>query len=312
MGVSGELNWDLGSAKLTSITAWRDNTIVAGNDVDYTGIDIVYEPGTEGNLTDFKQFSEELRLAGKDGPLDWLVGGFFSSEILTSNTAICAGNDFDLYVGGVSSASIGTNPPNFLVIPGFTGQPPGGTFIPGVSGEQDFYHQTSKSYAFFTNETYNITQGLDLTAGLRFTSEKKTADSNYVDPDGGSGCGRLLDFSGGRGAEPRKPPIPVSDRLRVLDGVQSVLRRTIDRPILKRGQPVGHGQAVLSLQRGRHGIPVVGERLQGRRLQPGPGDLGHGTGGSLDAEFRHRVSAGNRGILRDRAQEHAGRPDRCA
>jgi len=97
-----------------------------------------------------------------------------------------------LYVGGVASASVGTNPPNFLEIPGFTGQPPGGTFIPGVSGEQDFYHQTSKSYAFFTNETYNIAQGLDLTAGLRYTSEKKTADSNYVDPDGGSGCGRLL------------------------------------------------------------------------------------------------------------------------
>jgi iron complex outermembrane recepter protein len=192
MGISGELNWDFGPAKLTSITAWRDNTIVAGNDVDYSGIDIVQEPSNEGNQTDFKQASEEIRLAGKSGPLDWLVGGFFSSEILTSNTAIYAGNDFDLYVGGVASASVGTNPPNFLEIPGFTGQPPGSTFIPGVSGEQDFYHQTSKSYAFFTNETYNIAQGLDLTAGLRYTSEKKTADSNYVDPDGGSGCGRLL------------------------------------------------------------------------------------------------------------------------
>jgi iron complex outermembrane receptor protein len=191
-GISGELNWDLGGAKLTSITAWRDNTIVAGNDVDYSGIDIVQEPANEGNQTDFKQVSEEIRLAGKSGPLDWLVGGFYSNEILTSNTAIYAGNDFDLYVGGVASASIGTSPPNFLEIPGYTGQPPGGTFIPGVSGEQDFYHQTSKSYAFFTNETYNIAQGLDLTAGLRYTSEKKTADSNYVDPDGGSGCGRLL------------------------------------------------------------------------------------------------------------------------
>jgi iron complex outermembrane recepter protein len=192
MGISGELDWDLGFAKLTSITAWRDNTIISGNDVDYTGIDILQQPGNEGNQTDFKQTSEELRLAGKNGPLDWLVGGFFSSEILTSNTAIYAGSAWDLYVGGLSSASVGTNPPNFLLIPGFTGQPPGSTFIPGVSGEQDFYHQTSKSYAFFTNETYNITQGLDLTAGLRYTSEKKTAISNYVSPDGGSGCGRLL------------------------------------------------------------------------------------------------------------------------
>jgi iron complex outermembrane recepter protein len=191
-GISGQLDWDLGFAKLTSITAWRDNTIISGNDVDYTGIDILQQPGNEGNQTDFKQTSEELRLAGKNGPLDWLVGGFFSSEILTSNTAIYAGNAWDLYISGLASASVGTTPPNFLLIPGFTGQPPGSTFIPGVSGEQDFYHQTSKSYAFFTNETYNITQGLDLTAGLRYTSEKKSATSNYVDPDGGSGCGRLL------------------------------------------------------------------------------------------------------------------------
>jgi iron complex outermembrane recepter protein len=204
MGISGELNWDLGPAKLTSITAWRDNTIVAGNDVDYTGADIVQEPSNEGNQTDFKQASEEIRLAGKSGPLDWLVGGFFSSEILTTNTAIYAGNDFDLYVGGVASASVGTNPPNFLLIPGFTGNPPGGTFVPGVSGEADYYHQTAKSYAFFTNETYNISQGLDLTAGLRYTSEKKTADSNYVDPDGGAGCGQLLG-SAAAGLPPTDP-----------------------------------------------------------------------------------------------------------
>ena len=202
-GISGELNWDFGSTKFTSITAWRDNTIVAGNDVDYSGVDIVLQPANEGNQTDFKQLSEELRLAGKNGALDWLVGAFFSSEILTSNTAIYAGNDFDLYVGGVSSASVGAL--NFLEIPGFTGQPPGGTFIPGVSGEQDFYHQTAKSYAFFTNETYNIAQGLDLTAGLRFTEEKKNADSNYVDPDGGSGCGRLLTSPGVAALNPASP-----------------------------------------------------------------------------------------------------------
>jgi iron complex outermembrane receptor protein len=191
LGISGELDWDLGIGKLTSITAWRDNTIISGNDVDYSGIDILQQPGNEGNQTDFKQASEEIRFAGKNGPLDWLVGGFFSSEILTSNTAIYAGSAWDLYISGLASASVGTNPPNFLLIPGFTGQPPGSTFIPGVSGEADFYHQTSKSYAFFTNETYNLAQGLDLTAGLRYTSEKKTAISNYVDPDGGSACGRL-------------------------------------------------------------------------------------------------------------------------
>jgi iron complex outermembrane receptor protein len=187
VGISAELNWDLGFAKFTSITAWRDNTIVAGNDVDYTGIDIVQEPATQGNMTDFKQASEEIRLAGKSGALDWLVGGFFASEILDTNTAIFAGNAFDLYLSGVATA--GTDFPLTFQL---TGSPPGTLFKPGVSGEADWYHQTSKSYAFFTNETYNITQGLDLTAGLRFTSEKKSADANFYNPDGGSACGQLL------------------------------------------------------------------------------------------------------------------------
>jgi outer membrane receptor protein involved in Fe transport len=190
MGISGQLDWDLGFGGLTSISAWRDNTLIAGNDVDYTSVDIVQEPATQRNLVDFKQASEEIRLAGKDGPLNWLVGGFFSSEVLVSNTAIYAGNDFDLYLSGVSSAAVG--PPNFLLTTGLTGKPPGSLFIPGVSGEADWYHETSKSYAFFTNETYNITQGLDVTGGVRFTSTKKTAESNYVSPDGGSACGQLL------------------------------------------------------------------------------------------------------------------------
>ncbi len=190
MGVSGQLDWDLGFGKLTSISAWRDNTLIAGNDVDYTAVDIVQEPANEGNMVDFKQVSEEIRLAGKDGPLNWLFGGFFSNEILVSNTAIYAGTDFDLYLSGLSSASIG--PPNFLLTTELTGKPPGSLFVPGVSGEADWYHETSKSYALFTNETYNITQGLDLTGGVRYTSTMKTADSNYVSPDGGSACGQLL------------------------------------------------------------------------------------------------------------------------
>jgi len=203
MGVSGELNWQLGGATLTSITAWRDNTIVAGNDTDYTSIDVLYEPGSNGNLTDFKQFSQELRLAGKKGPLAWLVGGFFASEILTNNQALWAGNDFDLYLGGLASASAG--PPNFLLIPELSGKPPGATFVPGVAGYADSFRQTSKSFAFFSNETYSITPALDLTAGFRYTHEKKTTTSNYNDTDGGAGCGSLLTSPGLGALSPASP-----------------------------------------------------------------------------------------------------------
>jgi iron complex outermembrane recepter protein len=189
-GISAQFDWNFGPAKLTSITAWRDWTLINGNDTDYTAVDILFEPATNGNLTDFKQASEELRLAGKAGPLDWLVGGFFADEILTSNQTLWAGNDMDLYLGGLASASVGT--PNFLLIPGFTGKPPGETFIPGVSGYSDVFHQTAKSSALFSNETFAITEALSVTGGFRFTHEQKSMDSNYDDTDGGSACGSLL------------------------------------------------------------------------------------------------------------------------
>src|SRR6202020_2589828 len=106
MGVSGEVNWNLGFGKLTSITAWRDNSVAGGNDVDYTGIDLFsYPDDGNANSTDFKQFSEELRLAGKEGPLNWLVGAFFSNEILSTRTLADIGNQFEPYISAVASES---------------------------------------------------------------------------------------------------------------------------------------------------------------------------------------------------------------
>jgi outer membrane receptor protein involved in Fe transport len=203
MGVSGQLDWTFGDATLTSITAWRDNTIIAGNDTDYTAVDLLYEPATGGNQTDFKQFSQELRLAGKAGGFNWLVGGFFASELLTSTQTLWAGNDFDLYLGGLSSASVGA--PNFLLVPELAGKLPGQTFIPGVAGYADAFHQKSRSYALFSDETYAIGDALSVTAGFRYTREKKTLSSNYHDTDGGAGCGSLLGSPGVAAMNPTSP-----------------------------------------------------------------------------------------------------------
>jgi iron complex outermembrane recepter protein len=197
-GFSAQLDWNLGFGKFTSITGWRDNTLEAGNDTDYTAIDLLWEPDTKANETDFKQFSEELRLAGKEGALDWLVGGFFANETLTSNQTLWAGKDLDLYLSGVVGAAGGlpnpfAAPPLGLpLLTELTGQPPGSLLVPGVAGYSDSFRQTSKSFAFFSSETYTITQGLDLTGGVRYTHEKKDLASNYNDTDGGAGCGQIL------------------------------------------------------------------------------------------------------------------------
>jgi iron complex outermembrane receptor protein len=194
MGISGELNWNVGFGKLTSITAWRDNTVAGGNDVDYTGIDLLSFPDDgNANSTDFKQFSEELRLAGKAGSLNWLVGGFFNNEILSTRTLGAIGDQFETYISAVASASIG-QPFNPLLVSQLTGNAPGATFF--GTGYNDSYQQTARSFALFTNETWNITQGLDLTVGLRGTEEKKTATASFNSKGGGPGCSALLGAPG--------------------------------------------------------------------------------------------------------------------
>jgi iron complex outermembrane recepter protein len=205
-GFSAQLDWNLGPAQLTSISAWRDNTVAAGNDPDYSDAALVQEPAN-GNVTDFKQMSEELRLAGKTDRLNWLIGAFADKELLNLTSTILADNQFDLYLGATASAAAGVSPPNFLLLPELTGNLPGQTFIPGVSGQADAYEQTEKSYAFFTNETYALTEHLDLTAGLRYTYESKDDTADYNSPDGGSACAQLL------GAPPPSAALPYSQAL---------------------------------------------------------------------------------------------------
>jgi iron complex outermembrane receptor protein len=205
MGISGELNWNLGFGKLTSITAWRDNTVAGGNDVDYTGIDLLSFPDNgNANSTDFKQFSEELRLAGKVDSLNWLVGGFFNNEILTTRTLGQTGDQFETYISAVASVA-STGAVNPLLVSQLTGDAPGATFF--GTGYNDGYQQTARSFALFTNETWTITQGLDLTVGLRGTEEKKTATASYNSIGGGPGCGALLANAGAVGSQPQPAPL---------------------------------------------------------------------------------------------------------
>src|SRR5436305_13293099 len=83
MGVSGQVDYDLGAATLTSITAYRHYYADQGGDIDYSTVDILYRsPG--GATRRFNTFSQELRLNGNafNNRLDWLVGAYYANEDL--------------------------------------------------------------------------------------------------------------------------------------------------------------------------------------------------------------------------------------
>ena len=98
-GVSGEVVYDFGGAELTSISAYRFNDYVRGQDADFNNLDILFRDGSGGAANRFKTLTQELRLQGEafGGRLDWLVGGYFANEKLRVDDNLAYGNDYSRY-----------------------------------------------------------------------------------------------------------------------------------------------------------------------------------------------------------------------
>lgn len=141
--VSGTIDYDLDFADLTSITSYQ----YSKSDL-FTDISAVYVPllplfgvdaggaGTR-SYNETEKFTQEIRLASKqDQSLQWLLGAFYTYEDSTLFQAI---DTFD---------------PNLVKLAFNLGQ----VEIPS----------TYQEYAVFGNVTYNLTDKLNVTGGLRY------------------------------------------------------------------------------------------------------------------------------------------------
>ena len=184
-GVSGELNWNLAGAKLTTITAMRNWQSSYGQDPDFSGADIVYIPGDGSNFNEFETFTHETRITGEAGWVNWLFGVYYADEDLTRNSVIRFGTEqetfFSLHRVGDSAASFRGALNAFYAhdvgIPVFTGN----------LGDDDHYEQNAESFALFTHNVFHLDEAVDLIAGLRWTTETKTFDAVYRTA-GNGGC----------------------------------------------------------------------------------------------------------------------------
>ena len=212
-GLALEANWDLGGAKLTSITGYREYGNTQGSDTDYTQVDILYRaPGPNALAREFQTFSQELRLQGEafNGTLDWLIGGYFANEKLQVRDNLRFGNDYGTFascrlslalVGTFGSSAFDPSQPNCLgagvqgaligdptnPLDGALG-PAGDAFVGGLNllsqindlgGTKDVYNQQSTNFALFTHNIINFTDRLNLTLGLRYTNETKDFDATF-------------------------------------------------------------------------------------------------------------------------------------
>lgn len=184
-GVSVQLNYELtDDISVTSITAARKWETRNGQESDFSSADIWYRT-PEIFDSEFDTFSQEIRLAGATENLDYLFGVFYSDERLDTKQGITFGADYESYFGYLLSA---TSPaPNPRTVSAITGLPFGSNFPVG-GGARDTHEQSTESLAFFTNNSFRPAEDLEVTLGLRFTSEDKEVLSRYRNASPGNAC----------------------------------------------------------------------------------------------------------------------------
>src|SRR3546814_17118012 len=98
---------------LTSITAYREVRSFANQDSDFTAADLI---GRKSDDVAINTFTQEVRLATDfDGPVNFLVGGYYFNEKIDQRNQLFFGDDFRDYGdaliqaasgGGLSGASL--------------------------------------------------------------------------------------------------------------------------------------------------------------------------------------------------------------
>ncbi len=138
-------NYQMGDHTLTSITGYVEYDTLEITDVDYVGLDIL--DGTN-QTEDYSQFSQELRLTSPGGEkLDYIAGLFYQSSDVNVT-------DF---------VPLGT----FLALAG----PPVSSLV-GSNWDRNF-DQSSDVYSAFAQADLNVNEKVTITAGARYTHEKK-------------------------------------------------------------------------------------------------------------------------------------------
>ena len=159
-GVSGQLDWDVGPATLTAITAYRWWDWYLANDGDGTPLAI----STKAQQQNFqRQFSQELRLASNgENTIDYVAGLFYFHQKVPGYGQLAYGKDFAAW-----NLNPATTPAAFIA-----------NVNQAMTGLQtdSYSNARTKSYAAFGQVDWHIAQPLTLTVGLRYTHEEKSGE----------------------------------------------------------------------------------------------------------------------------------------
>ena len=166
---------------LTSITAWRDYDVSRATDDDGVTIDAYYTTGTEGT----SQVSQELRLSSRSaGPFQWLLGGY----LLTTDMTATGRNHFfpdplfELLTGLPCTDLLTFQFLSFGFPPELARATAAATCAPGEA--DTITDHEGETRALFGQVSYDVSDRLRITAGLRSSQEEKELRLQQPGPGG--------------------------------------------------------------------------------------------------------------------------------
>ncbi|WP_237438368.1 TonB-dependent receptor [Alteraurantiacibacter buctensis] len=183
-GFSGQIDWDLGGGvQFTSITAYRETHGEFRLDVDFTSLDLLQREQEQ----DLHTFTQEVRLTGEVGPVNFLAGVFYFDEGITEEQRVFKGSRFrnfaDLSAGGNGTGS--TVVTLERTIGALYGNPFqfDGQFGSAGLAESGTFNLRNDALSFFGQLDFEVADGLVLTLGGNYTMDDKTAVTNYQSSD---------------------------------------------------------------------------------------------------------------------------------
>ncbi|WP_439101149.1 TonB-dependent receptor [Congregibacter sp.] len=152
------LNWGIGDATLTSVTAYMGYETDEFLDSDGSGIDAFVQDQQE----EYDQFTQEIRLVSPGGEtIDWIVGGYYMDWDLNFDADFLVDDESLWSALGVLGAATGD--PSLAPLGALS----------NLRNERR-YDADSETYAAFGQATWNMTDVTRLTVGARYTREDKS------------------------------------------------------------------------------------------------------------------------------------------
>ena len=172
-GGSIQMDYETGPLSFTSITSYRELKNFFLSDIDYTSASIA----TETRDQEVETFTQEIRITSDfDGPINFLLGGYYFDETITQDSAIQNGTDirnfFEILAGEDPVAVLTGQPTLFDGLEANFGFPAGSIFgTPLLTSEQ--FSMDNTAWSIFGTVDFEPVDGLVFTGGFNYTDDSK-------------------------------------------------------------------------------------------------------------------------------------------